>query len=105
VWAPPAYHPICLAHHLRDLEDALEADDQAGVVWSVALQRVFRRAIHLHREWDQVPPGSFVQRRTRIRNAAERLIFRGWAGAGAAGNLQWRYLKHGDDLQYYSHNM
>jgi transposase len=96
--APAAAHQICLAHQLRDLQYAIEADDQAGVVWAVALQRLFRRAIHLHRERAAVAAESFARRRTRIRNAAEGLIFRDWPGDGAAGNLQRRYTKHWDDL-------
>ena len=96
--APAAAHQICLAHQLRDLQYAIEADEPPGVRWAVALQRVFRRAIHLHRERDRVPPESVARRRTRIRHAAERLIFRDWAGTGAAGNLQRRYTKHWDDL-------
>jgi transposase len=96
--APAAAHQICLSHQLRDLQYAIDADDPVGVRWAVALQRVFRRGIHLHRTRDQVTPTSFVRRRTLIEHAAERLIFRDWAGAGEAGNLQRRYDKHWHDL-------
>jgi transposase len=96
--APAAAHQICLAHQLRDLQYAIEADDQVGVRWAVALQRVFRRGIHLHRTRTQVTPTSFARRRTLIEHAAERLIFRDWAGDGEAGNLQRRYGKHWPDL-------
>lgn len=96
--APAAAHQLCLAHQLRDLQYAIEADDPVGLRWAVALQRVFRRGIHLHRTRDQVTPASFAHRRTLIENAAERLIFRDWAGDGEAGNLQRRYAKHRHDL-------
>ena len=96
--APAAAHQVCLAHQLRDLQYAAEADDPVGLRWAVALQRVFRRGIHLHRARDQVTPASFARRRTLIVNAAERLIFRDWAGEGEAGNLQRRYGKHWRDL-------
>jgi transposase len=96
--APAAVHQICLAHQLRDLQYAIEADDPVGVRWAVALQRVFRRGIHLHRTRDQVTPISFARRRTLIKHAAERLIFLDWAGDGEAGSLQRRYAKHGQDL-------
>jgi transposase len=96
--APAAAHQICLAHQLRDLQYAIDADDAVGVRWAVALQRVFRRGIHLHHERGQITPESFRRRRTLIEHAAERLIFRDWAGAGEAGNLQRRYGKHWPDL-------
>jgi hypothetical protein len=64
--APAAAQQNCLAHQLRDLQYAIEADDQVGVWWAVALQRVFRRGIQLHRTRDQVTPTSFARRRTLI---------------------------------------
>jgi transposase len=96
--APAATHQICLSHQLRDLQYAIDADAQVGVRWAVALQRVFRRGIHLHRTREQMTTTSFAHRRTLIERAAERLIFRDWAGAGEAGNLQRRYAKHWQDL-------
>jgi transposase len=98
VGTPAAAHQVCLAHQLRDLEYASAADDQVGLLWAVALQRVFRRGIHLHHQRDQVRPESFARRRTLIVNTAQRLIFRDWAGAGEAGKLQRRYMKHWQDL-------
>jgi transposase len=102
---PATAHQVCLSHQRRDLEYASEADDQVGLIWAVALQRVFRRGIHLHRRRSALTPASFARRRTLIRNAAERLIFRDWAGDGegeggppSAGNLQRRYVKHWPDL-------
>src|SRR5215210_3712456 len=96
--APAAAHQVCLAHQLRDLQYAIDADAPVGVRWAVALQRVFRRGIHLHRTREQITPTSFARRRTLIEHAAERLIFRDWAGTGEAGNLQRRYAKYGQDL-------
>ena len=95
---PAAAHQICLAHQLRDLQYAIEVDDPLGVRWAVALQRVFRRGIHLHHERGQMTPESFLRRRILIEHAAERLICCDWAGDGEAGNLQRRYAKHRDDL-------
>ena len=95
---PAVAHQVCLAHQLRDLEYAAAADDQVGLQWAVALQRVFRRGIQLHHVRDQVTPESFARRQTLILHAAERLLFRAWAGDGAAGNLQRRYVKHWQDL-------
>lgn len=93
-----AAHQICLAHQLRDLNYAAEADDTVGLIWVVALQRVFRRGIQLHHQRGELTPEQFARRRTLIEHAAHRLIFRDWAGPGAAGNLQRRYVKHWPDL-------
>src|SRR5215210_4100561 len=98
VGAPAAAHQICLAHQLRDLQYAIEVDDPLGVRWAVALQRVFRRGIHLHHERAQMTPESFLRRRILIEHAAERLICCDWASDGEAGNLQRRFAKHRDDL-------
>jgi transposase len=91
-------HQICLAHQLRDLQYAAEADDTVGLIWAVALQRVFRRGIHLHHQRGELTPEQFARRRTLIENAAHRLIFQAWAGSGEAGRLQRRYTKHWQDL-------
>jgi transposase len=93
-----AAHQLCLSHQIRDLTYADEADGEVGARWARNLRHVFGRAIRLHRERAGLPPATFARRRTLIVNAAERLIFRDWAGAGAAGNLQRRYGKHWADL-------
>ena len=91
-------HQVCLAHQLRDLNYAAEADDTVGLIWAVALQRVFRRGIHLHHQGGELTAEQFARRRKLITNAAHRLIFQAWAGPGEAGRLQRRYAKHWQDL-------
>jgi transposase len=91
-------HQVCLAHQIRDLTYAVEADELAGRVWAVALRHVFGRAIRLHHERGQITSASFAHRRTRVVNAARRLIFGPPLGRGPAWKLQQRYRRHWDDL-------
>jgi transposase len=87
-------HQLCLAHQLRDLTYAIEADDPPGSAWARQLRHVFGRALRLHRERKTLSPASFAQRRVRVVNAAERLIFGPPLGNGEAWQLQKRYRKH-----------
>jgi transposase len=96
--SPAAQHQLCLAHQIRDLTYADEADSELGARWARSLRHVFGRAIRLHRERASLPPATFARRRTLVVNAAQRLVFRDWAGAGQAGKLQRRYLKRWPDL-------
>jgi transposase len=96
--SPAAQHQICLAHQIRDLTYADEADGERGARWARTLRHVFGRAIRLHRERASLPPATFARRRTLVVNAAQRLVFRDWAGDGEAGKLQRRYAKRWDDL-------
>jgi transposase len=92
--AAAAQHQLCLAHQLRDLTYAAEADDPPGRAWARQLRHVFGRALRLHRERKAVSTASFAQRRVRVLRAAERLIFGPPLGNGEAWQLQKRYRKH-----------
>lgn len=96
--SPAAEHQVCLSHQIRDLTYADEADGEVGARWARNLRHVFGRAIRLHREQTSLPPATFARRRTLVVNAAQRLVFRDWAGDGEAGKLQRRYLKRWPDL-------
>jgi transposase len=87
-------HQLCLAHQLRDLTYATEADDPPGSWWAQQLRHVFGRALRLHRERGTLPAARFASRRTRVIRAAERLIFGPPLGSGEAWQLQKRYRKH-----------
>ena len=86
--------PLCLAHQLRDLTCATEADDLPGSTWARQLRHVFGRALWLHRERAIGSARSFKQRRTRVVRAAERLILGPSLDSGEAWQLQKRYRKH-----------
>ena len=92
--AAAAQHQLCLAHQLRDLTYATEADDRPGSAWARQLRHVFGRALRLHRERQGWSAASFAHRRTRVLRAAERLIFGPPLGSGEAWQLQKRYRKH-----------
>jgi transposase len=103
LWSPQLQvdaetHQICLAHQIRNLTYAVEADGYAGRVWAVELRHLFGRAIHLHSIRDTLGSASFVRRRRRIENAVDRLVFRTFLPAQSdtanARRLQARYREH-----------
>ena len=87
-------HQLCLAHQLRDLTYAIEADEPPGRTWARQLRHIFGRALRLHRERKTLSAASFAHRRVRVVNAAERLIFGPPLANGEAWQLQKRYRKH-----------
>jgi transposase len=91
-------HQLCLAHQIRDLSYAAEADGYQGLVWAVELRHLLGRAVHLHQIRDTIPAASFTLRRRRIENAVDRLIFRSCLpdqpDTANARRLQARYREH-----------
>src|SRR4029078_5503378 len=103
LWAPhaqvePPRHQICLAHQIRNLTYAVEADGYLGLVWAVELRHLLGRAIHLHPIRETLTPASFTRRRRRIENAVDRLVFRTslpeQPDTATARRLQERYPEH-----------
>jgi transposase len=103
LWSPQLQvdaepHQICLAHQIRDLTYAVDADGYPGRVWAVELRHLFGRAIDLHHRRAMLPPGSFDLRRRRTENAVDRLVFRTFLPAqpdtANARRLQARYREH-----------
>ena len=87
-------HQLCLAHQLRDLTYATEADDPPGSTWARQVRHIFGRALRLHRERTTLSAARFAPRRVRVVNAADRLIFGPPLGNSEAWQLQKRYRKH-----------
>ena len=91
-------HQLCLAHQIRNLTYAAEADGYTGLVWAVELRHLFGRAINLHTIRDTLPPASFTLRRRRIENAVDRLVFRTFLpeqfDTANARRMQARYREH-----------
>ena len=91
-------HQLCLAHQIRNLTYAAEADGYDGLVWAVELRHLFGRAIHLHAIRDTLTPASFALRRRRIENAVDRLVVRTFLpeqpDTANARRLQERYREH-----------
>jgi transposase len=103
LWAPQVQveattHQICLAHQIRNLTYAVEADGYLGLVWAVELRHLLGRAIHLHQIRETLSPASFTRRRRRIENAVDRLVFRTFLpeqpDTANARRLQERYREH-----------
>lgn len=103
LWSPQVRvdadsHQLCLAHQIRNLSYAAEADGYAGLVWAVELRHLFGRAIHLHTIRATITPASFTLRRKRIENAVDRLISRTFLpdtpDTANARRLQERYREH-----------
>jgi transposase len=103
LWSPQVKvdagtHQICLAHQIRNLTYAAEADGYTGLVWAVELRHLFGRAIHLHAIRATITPASFTLRRRRIENAVDRLVFRTFLpdhpDTANARRLQARYREH-----------
>ena len=85
---------LCLAHQLRELTYATEADGPPGSWWARQPRHVFGRALRLHRERKTLSVASFAQRRVRVVNPADQLIFGPPLGHGEAWQLQKRYRKY-----------
>jgi transposase len=103
LWAPQVQveattHQICLAHQIRNLTYAVEADGYLGLVWAVELRHLLGRAIHLHQIRETLTPASFTRRRRRIENAVDRLVFQTFLpeqpDTANARRLQERYREH-----------
>jgi transposase len=97
--APAAAFQLCLAHQVRDLTYAEEADARDGSIWARDLRHVLGRAIRLHRGRAGVAPERFANRRVRVERAAERLVFGPPLAPGTeARKLQKRYQRLWDGL-------
>jgi transposase len=72
--APAAAHQLCLAHQIRDLTYAVEADGYAGRVWAIELRHLLGRAIALSTQRGALDAAAFARRRLRIENAVDRLL-------------------------------
>jgi len=102
ILTPATAHQICHSHQARDLTFAAEADTGNERIWALALRHIFRLAIRLHHERDQITPATFARRRTLIEKATDRLVFERYVTPKAeAARLQQRYRAHRDSLYVF----
>ena len=80
-----------MAHQLRNLQAVI--DTYPTLTWPKAMQMLFRYAIHLHHQRDQLSPDQFAIQMTRIERHCDRLLQRALEPPEAK-RLQRRYLKH-----------
>ena len=86
---------LCLAHQLRNLQAVL--DRYPGLFWAQAMQALFRYAIHVHHQRDQLPAAQFAAQVARIAKLCDWLLARPVTQPEAL-RLQQRYRKHRQHL-------
>ena len=79
--APVAHRQLCLAHQLRDLQRLL--DHQPRLQWALALQALFREAIHLGKRRTELSPQGYARRVTEVEHRLDGLLHRHVRGAPA----------------------
>jgi transposase len=91
------YHQLqlCMAHQLRNLQAVVDA--YPTQTWARAMQILFRYAIHLHHQRDQLTTDQYEVQTARVERHCDRLLQRDLAPPEAK-RLQRRYLKHRDKL-------
>jgi transposase len=98
--APAQRRQLCLAHQLRDLQRLLE--QRPRLQWAVALQALFREAIHLWKRRAELSPPGYARRVTELERRLDRLLQRRVRGA-LARRLWKRYRLHREQLFVFLH--
>jgi transposase len=98
--APARERQLCMAHQLRNLQAVIDLYPQA--FWPKAMQVLFRSAVHLHNERDQLPPGEFEGRVERLEKLCDRLLERTLEYPDEK-RLRKRYHKHRQCLFVFLH--
>ena len=89
--APSEKHQLCLAHQLRNLQAVVEQDRKH--FWARHVQFLFRYAVHLHNQRQQVSQQIFSNRVQRIEKCFDKLLKQNLDPPDAR-RLQRRYLKY-----------
>ena len=98
--APAEQRQLCLAHQLRDLQRVL--DHQPRLQWALALQALFREAIHLGKRRTELSPPGYARRVTEIEHRLEALLQRRVRSIRVR-RLQKRYQRHREHLFVFLH--
>lgn len=93
--APTERRQLCLAHQIRNLQAVVDANPT--LTWPRAMQILFRFAIHLHHQRDQLSPVQFAAQVARVERHCDRLLQRSLSPPDAK-RLKERYLKHRNKL-------
>lgn len=93
--APARRRQVCLAHQLRDLQRLL--DHQPRLQWALALQALFREAVHLGKRRLELQPQGYARRVTELEHRLEEVLQRRVRSA-LAHRLQKRYRRHREPL-------
>ena len=98
--APAEKRQICLAHQLRNLQALI--DRYPKYSWPAEMQKVFRSAIHLHHQRDQLSPPQFEVQIRKIEHRCNQLLKRSLRRVEARKLLR-RYQKYRDALFVFLH--
>jgi len=98
--APAEQRQLCLAHQLRDLQRVL--DHRPRLPWALALQALFREAIHLGKRRTELSSQGYARRVTEVEHRLDRLLHRHVPDA-CARRLQKRYRRHRAHLLVFLH--
>jgi len=98
--APARRRQLCLAHQLRDLQRLL--DHQPRLQWALALQALFREAMHLGKRRTELSPAGYTRRVTEMEHRLEAGLHRRVRGLRAR-RLQKRYRRHREHLFVFLH--
>jgi transposase len=98
--APARCRQVCLAHQLRDLQRLL--DHQPRLSWALALQTLFREAIHLGKRRTELSSQGYARRVTELEHRLDELLQRRVSGAPVR-RLQKRYRRHRAHLFVFLH--
>ena len=93
--APAQGWQLCLAHQLRNLQAVV--DRYPRLFWAQALQALFRYAIHVHHQRDQLPAAQFAAQVARIAKLCDWLLAHPVTQPEAL-RLQQRYRQHRQHL-------
>ncbi|MGH9581159.1 MAG: IS66 family transposase [Terriglobales bacterium] len=98
--APAQRRQVCLAHQLRDRQRL--RDRQPRLQWAIALQALFREAIHLGKRRERLSPAGYTRRVTEVERRLDRLLAQRVQGAEAV-RLRARYRGHRAHLLVFLH--
>jgi transposase len=98
--APAQKRQLCLAHQLRNLQALI--DHYPKYTWPLEMQQLFRSAIHLHHQRDQLSPPAFQAQVRKLERRCDQLLQRNLRRHQARKLLR-RYQKYREALFVFLH--
>jgi transposase len=93
--APARAHQLCLSHQIRNLQALIDRSPPA--FWAQAMQKLFRYAIHIHNQRNQLSPEAFQAKVECIERHCDWLVLQSLTDPDAS-RLQRRYQKYRQSL-------
>ena len=93
--APTLERQLCLSHQIRNLQAVIDRSPPA--FWAQAMQKLFRYAIHIHNQRNQLSPEAFQAKVKCIERHCDWLVQQSLTDPDAS-RLQRRYQKHRQSL-------